>query len=324
MGDNQTVELGRRDSLSKLGMADRQGIARSESHRVILDRLLLAVGVNGVEKAHQLGESGRFFGIRRAGRCERLESLVRSSGGRADRLGRRQRGFEAAGQVLQRRYELGAGLFKRQPIVNDRRRRRERAADFLDRLLEVWIVLRQRERAFVETERRTQLAAPMVDLGDPADRREVFGCAFEDVFELGLRRVELVHLEQRSPERHTRGEITRMDREPRAACGDRVFVVPGPPELFGKLSKSNRRRVLLDPASKLLDAGIVRHSPVSDRYGVIVRSCVVVAVLPLLSVTVRRTVYVNGAVNVVVAAGVVDVTVAVVQVVPAVHPKSHT
>jgi hypothetical protein len=50
----------------------------------------------------------------------------------------------------------------------------------------------------------------------------------------------------------------------------------------------------------------------------------VVAVFPLLSVTVSRTVYVNADVNVVDAVGLVDVLVATVHVVPTVHPKSHT
>ena len=51
--DNQAVEVCRGDSIPKLGMANRQGIARGKAHWKILDRLLLAVGTNGVEEALQ-------------------------------------------------------------------------------------------------------------------------------------------------------------------------------------------------------------------------------------------------------------------------------
>jgi hypothetical protein len=37
------------------------------------------------------------------------------------------------------------------------------------------------------------------------------------------------------------------------------FEVSRPPVILGKLRKSNRRRILLDPASKVFNPGIVRH-----------------------------------------------------------------
>ena len=99
----------------------------------------------------------------------------------------------------------------------------------------------------------------MVNLGDAADGRQVFRRGSEDVFQLGVRRVEVVHLEQRAPERDAGGQIAGMDREARAAGLDRLFVAASAPVLFGELRKRNRRRVLLDPASKLFNARIVRH-----------------------------------------------------------------
>jgi hypothetical protein len=53
---------------------------------------------------------------------------------------------------------------------------------------------------------------------------------------------------------------------------------------FGKLRKSNRRRILLDPASKFFNPRVVRHGPYGTTTGLNV-----VAVRPRLSVTVRRT-----------------------------------
>ena len=55
MGDDEPVEACRGNSVSKLGMASREGVARSEAHKKILDRLFLAVRVNGVEKLFELG-----------------------------------------------------------------------------------------------------------------------------------------------------------------------------------------------------------------------------------------------------------------------------
>lgn len=54
MRDDQSVETCADECLSKLGMARRKGVARSEAHRTILDRLFLAVGMNGVEKFLEL------------------------------------------------------------------------------------------------------------------------------------------------------------------------------------------------------------------------------------------------------------------------------
>ena len=41
---------------------------------------------------------------------------------------------------------------------------------------------------------------------------------------------------------------------------DRLLVLPGAPVFFGELRKGNRRRILLDAASKVVDSRIVSHA----------------------------------------------------------------
>ena len=62
--------------------------------------------------------------------------------------------------------------------------------------------------------------------------------------------------------------------------------------LLGELRKRERRRILPDPAPKLLKAGILRHPlPLCHCYGVAtVTVFVVVVVRPAVSMTVKRTV----------------------------------
>jgi hypothetical protein len=51
-----------------------------------------------------------------------------------------------------------------------------------------------------------------------------------------------------------------MDGQPCAADLDSLCKLPGAPVFLGELRKSNRRRVLLDPAPQVFDARIVGHS----------------------------------------------------------------
>jgi len=50
-----------------------------------------------------------------------------------------------------------------------------------------------------------------------------------------------------------------MDRESRAADVDRFLGLPCTTALFRELCKRNRRRILLDPASEIVDPLAVRH-----------------------------------------------------------------
>jgi hypothetical protein len=93
----------------------------------------------------------------------------------------------------------------------------------------------------------------------PADRREIFRSAPEHEFELALRLVELIQLEQRASERDVCGEVTGMDRQAGATGFNRLVDPPRTAELLSELREGNRRRILLDPASKVLDARRVGH-----------------------------------------------------------------
>ena len=69
-------------------------------------------------------------------------------------------------------------------------------------------------------------------------------------------------LDQGAAERDPRGEVVGMVREAGAADGDGLVVGAVAAQLFRELRKSNRRRVRLDPASKVEDSRIVGgHAP---------------------------------------------------------------
>ena len=52
-----------------------------------------------------------------------------------------------------------------------------------------------------------------------------------------------------------------MELQPGAAGIDRFLILLRPPALFGELRKSNRRRILLDPASEVFYPLVVGHRP---------------------------------------------------------------
>jgi hypothetical protein len=154
-----------------------------------------------------------------------------------------------------------------------------------DGFFEIGIVARKPERGSILRERGGQLAAAMMDFPEAADGGEIFRSVLEDVFELALRRFELIQLEQRAAERDACGKIAGVYRETGAARLDRFFELTRPPEFLRELRKRNRRRILLDPASKVVDALIVGHR----LYGVVM-SFDALAVRPTLSVTINVTV----------------------------------
>ena len=99
-----------------------------------------------------------------------------------------------------------------------------------------------------------------MDLREPADGREVLRRALEHPLELELPFVELTELDERAAEGDARREVSGMNREAGPAGVDRFLMYfSGPPALFGELGKSNRRRILLDPASQIVNARIFGH-----------------------------------------------------------------
>ena len=156
-----------------------------------------------------------------------------------------------------------------------------------NRLLEIGIVGRQAERRAIEPERFGQRTSFVVDVGHAADRGKILNSGLEDGLELALGAIEIAELDEGAAQRDAGREITRMEGEAGAARRHRVPMLPGAPVFLGKLRKRNRRRVLLDPASKVFNPWIVGHR--TKIYGT-VTLCVTVPVRNRLSVTVRRTV----------------------------------
>src|SRR5262245_4070854 len=77
-------------------------------------------------------------------------------------------------------------------VVEVRRLRFDLAGELRHRLLQIRIVLGERERSAVLRERRRQIAVATVDFAETADRGEVLGCAPENERQLGLRFCELI------------------------------------------------------------------------------------------------------------------------------------
>ena len=98
-----------------------------------------------------------------------------------------------------------------------------------------------------------------MDLRELADRDQVVGRGVEDAEKLGTRLLQAAKLEQRPAKCDPCREIRRMLRKPRLADPDRLFTVSSPPVLLGELRKSNRRRIPLDPASKVFNPRVVGH-----------------------------------------------------------------
>ena len=164
-----------------------------------------------------------------------------------------------------------------------------------DCLFEIGVVSRQRQRRAVLHERLGEVATPMMDLGHPADRGKIFRRAREHPIELALSLVELVQFEEGPSERDPRGQIAGVKGEAGAADVDRFLALTGTPELFGELRKRNRRRIFLDPASKVFEPLVVGHVWRSESqarcYGMTVTGFVALFVWPRSSVTIRITVY---------------------------------
>jgi hypothetical protein len=126
-------------------------------------------------------------------------------------------------------------------------------------VLEVGVVPRDRQSRPVLGQRRDEGTLAVMGFRQAFDRREILGCALQDLLELSLRVFELTELEKRASEGHTCGVIGRVNFETRATGIDGVLEWSGATVLFGELRKRNRRRVLLDPSSKTFKTRRFRH-----------------------------------------------------------------
>src|SRR5258706_11225075 len=177
-------------------------------------------------------------------------------------------------------------------------RRRKLLCEVADGLLEIGIVAREGERGAIKLQRIGQIPTLVMDVGDSADRGQILWRGFQHHAELDLGLVELTELDERTAQRDSRREVAGMKGQAGAARIHRFLMQARPPVFFGKLRKRNRRRVLLDPASKVFNAWIVRHRTPSLPHVKASREINVYAILivlvvdplfPASSVTVKVT-----------------------------------
>jgi hypothetical protein len=126
----------------------------------------------------------------------------------------------------------------------------------------------------------------VLDVGKLPNRSQIVRGCLQDVFELRSRFVVSRHLQQGATERDAGGQVCGWLCETGPSNANRIVVLAGAPMLLGKLRKSNRRRILLDPASKFFNPRVLRHA---SFYGATVTFEEVDAVDPLLSTTVTVT-----------------------------------
>jgi hypothetical protein len=81
-------------------------------------------------------------------------------------------------------------------------------------------------------------------------RGQVIGCTLEDILDLSLGLVESIQSNECATEGDPRGQVRRIRCQPRKAHIDGFLILAGTPEFLAELSESDRRRILLKPASK--------------------------------------------------------------------------
>ncbi len=104
------------------------------------------------------------------------------------------------------------------------------------------------------------LLGSLMDLGELADGNQVVGSSVEHSQELGSSVLVSTQLEERASECHPGRQVRGVLGQASLADPDRFLAVAGSPVLFRKLRKSNRRRILLNPASKILNPRVIRHA----------------------------------------------------------------
>jgi hypothetical protein len=160
---------------------------------------------------------------------------------------------------------------------------RQLPREIVDRFREIGIVARQGQRGPILRERLDKLAAPVMNLRKAANGGQIFWRTLDDHRQFSLGVVVLSEFDERPAQRDARGQIARMDGEPGAADLDGFGMLPRPPVLLRELRERDRRRILLDPASKIFNPGIVGHQ------GATLMDLDALALTPALSVTVRMT-----------------------------------
>ena len=100
----------------------------------------------------------------------------------------------------------------------------------------------------------------LMDFGKLAHRNQVIRRSVEHTEELGTRLLVATQFEEGAPEGHPRRQVGGVLGQADLTHLDRFLAVTGTAVLLRELRKSNRRRVLLNPASKILNPRVIRHA----------------------------------------------------------------
>ena len=104
------------------------------------------------------------------------------------------------------------------------------------------------------------LPGALIDLCQITYRNEIVGGSVEHTEELGARIVEAPKFVQGPAECDPRRQIRGVLGQTGLAHPNGLFAVTGPPVFLRELCKRNRRRILQDPASKILNPRVIRHA----------------------------------------------------------------
>src|SRR5262245_47155474 len=107
--------------------------------------------------------------------------------------------------------------------------------------------------------RKWLLLGSLVYLSKLPDRDQIVGSPIQNTQEFSARLFESAKIEEGTTKGHSRGQIRWMSCQPSLADANGFLVVSGPAVLFGKLRKRNRRRIFLDPASKVFNPPVFGH-----------------------------------------------------------------
>src|SRR5438105_1729135 len=105
------------------------------------------------------------------------------------------------------------------------------------------------------------MTAALLDISKALHRGRILRRARQDQAKLGFRLVQPIELQKSPSERDASRQVPGMDAQSNAADVDGLAERSGAAALLGELRKCHRRRVLLDPASKVVNPRIVEHRP---------------------------------------------------------------
>jgi hypothetical protein len=142
-------------------------------------------------------------------------------------------------------------------IRDDRGEKTFEASD--DFAVPVWLRCRNWQPAVGVRFRGYHFASPTANLRDASERVQVIGRGRQYFCQLRKRFVKLPEIEKRAAKCGAGGKVFGVQGEAGAADGNGLLHATGASKFLGEWRKCERRRILLDPASKIVNPFTVRH-----------------------------------------------------------------